>query len=153
MKYRAVSDAEQAEMVRLYRTGLSAEQVGERLGRTHAVVVRALHRTGEPTRPQGHPVDANRMAEATRRYAAGETSTVIAADVGVTPATVLRWVREAGGEVRPRKPPLKVNSSGVPWDQISYQRARYRAVRRLIDENRARFDELLAEERQLTGQG
>lgn len=90
-----------AETIRLYRSGLSAAQVGERLGITGDAVWQRLVGAGEPRRASEHVIsDATRVA-AVRRYALGESCTAIGRSLGISPTTVLKYARRAGVPIRP----------------------------------------------------
>lgn len=91
MSQRALSEAEEAEVVVRYRAGLSTLQLAERFGTTDASIRRVLDRHDVARRPR-QPRAAVTAADVTERRAAGWTWAQVAEWAGCSATTARnRW--------------------------------------------------------------
>ena len=88
----------EAEVIRLYQTGLSAIAVSAAIGVTERKVRRMIGNAGITRRPGrlAEPADPGTAAEVIRLYQAGLSVIAVSAKAGVTKETVRRLVRGAG---------------------------------------------------------
>ena len=88
----------EAEVIRLYQTGLSAIAVSAAIGVTERKVRRMIGNAGITRRPGrlAELVDPETAAEVIRLYQAGLSVIAVSAKAGVTKETVRRLVRGAG---------------------------------------------------------
>lgn len=97
--YRFVTGKEAAEIVRLYATGISATEVGEKTGRPLRTVTDVLRRQGVEIRRQFSRVDVD-CSEIERLYRSGQSIRKIAEVLGVSKSTVSENLASAGVALR-----------------------------------------------------
>jgi transposase len=98
--------------VRLYRSGLSAAEVGSRVGASPVAVLQWVRAAGVEVRPRGRPRGPEkapreprkdpRHERAARLYRAGETLDEIGERFGVSRQAVHVWLLRLGVEMRRR---------------------------------------------------
>lgn len=107
---------DEAEVVRLYRSGRSTLEVAAEVGCTSSAVSRVLRRRGVQARPQPTVDDA----EVARLYAEGLGADAIAHRLGVRSSTVNKALRRRGVTKRRSGRPL----TSTPSYEAEFQRAR-----------------------------
>lgn len=95
-----VKDLDAAEIVRLYKSGLSSTVIAGRLGCNCHTVICRLREAGVAIRPAGKPTLPIDIAEITRLYGGGLGVERIAHRIGCSPGTIIRRLREAGVVMR-----------------------------------------------------
>jgi len=87
----------------MYREGLTARQIGERVSVPFRTILRHLHKAGVTLRNPGDPINAALRDRALleRLYVAERKSTTqIAAEIGSSASHVSKWLRRHGIEMR-----------------------------------------------------
>lgn len=97
--YRFVTGKEAAEIVRLYVTGITATDVGEKTGRPLRTVTDVLRRHGVEIRRQFSRVNVD-CSEIERLYRSGQSIRKIATQLGVSKSTVGKQLANAGVPLR-----------------------------------------------------
>jgi transposase len=113
-----------ADLITLYRSGVSVPELAERYGVATGTVAHRLHEAGLTLHGPSKQLDAEMLA---RRYASGESTDQIAADLGVSGSAVARTLRRSGYEFRPMD-----ERTRLAWRSMTPER------RRLASENRRR---------------
>lgn len=91
-----------AKAAELYKSGLTLEEVGKRLGVSHVTIHRDVTEMGLRMRPSGPKVEPGRRAEAARLYRDGLTLREVGERLGVTADIVLRDLKSLG--IKRRRP-------------------------------------------------
>ena len=98
-QYGAKTVGREDEIISMYRTGMSMEAVGQRVGVNRITVRNVLLRRDEPIRKQGKPVQNLTSTDRARIVALrkqGWTNTSIAEDLGTSSGKVGKVLREEG---------------------------------------------------------
>ena len=97
---RILSPAEVAELVAVYRSGVSARELARRLGLHRDTVARHLERAGVVKRERIKMTPA-RVERAAELYAAGWSTQRIGTELGASAGAVCRALKKAGVRMRP----------------------------------------------------
>ena len=90
-----------AELVRLYRSGLTCREISRQTGADRSTVEDHLHRAGVHVVQQPNKATDEQRRRADEMWLAGHSSWVIADEVGVSQPTVMRWC----GDIERTPPP------------------------------------------------
>lgn len=97
---------DRTEACRLYAEGLSTVEIGERMGRNHAAVYRAIRSTGMRMRSRGEALRSDVRDDVIRDlHAADISARRIAKYLGVSPALISARMKELGLRTRPAQRP------------------------------------------------
>lgn len=97
--YRLVSGNEAVQIIKLYQTGLTAAEVGKRIGRPPRTITDVLRRHGVEVQHRVQQADVD-LAEMTRLYSSGMSLAKVAKVLGVGRSTVGKYLGLAGVPLR-----------------------------------------------------
>jgi DNA-binding CsgD family transcriptional regulator len=111
-----------SEMARLYSSGLTAREVGERVGRSDRFVREKLRVAGIDLRPRGGGSHSKSSAQTLSRinlrkevealYAEGMTTRQVAERLAISQAVVVKYLHAGGADMRPAHRPTRYPAPG-----------------------------------------
>lgn len=101
-KYRFVTGNETEQILNLYQQGLSASEVGRRVGRPLRTVTDVLRRNGVKIRKHT-PTSDDTIAKMVSLYESGQSCAEIAKELGVSSSNVGKHLQGAGITMRSKR--------------------------------------------------
>lgn len=107
-------DVKDADVTRLYQSGLTTYEVAARLHLSQPTVIHRLKRAGVARRTRWQQFTATTPEEAVAMYLSGLGSTEVAKRIGVTAAAIRNYVVRAGHKMRPKQNPIVTHGPDNP---------------------------------------